>query len=231
MDIRIEGGPEYAMAICRLQAGEAVRAESGAMATMDPDIEVQTQARGGVLKGLSRKILQGESFFQNTFTARTRDAEISFVNAALGDLMVHELQDEEFYLSSGAYVLSGEGVETNAKWGGLRGMFGGTGLVMLRCSGSGPLVFGAFGALMSIPVSGEYVVDTGHVVGFEPSLDYELSSIGGIKSFLFSGESLVMRFRGEGRVWIQTRNGPAFGAWANQFRRVQSSSDSGGGGD
>ena len=83
------------------------------------------------------------------------------------------------------------------------------------------LFFNTFGGLIEIDVKDNYVVDTGYIVGFTEGLSYEVHSVAGLKSFFFSGEGLVCRFSGEGKIWIQTRLSPAFVSWANRFRKVE----------
>ena len=99
-----------------------------------------------------------------------------------------------------------------------RGFFSGESLFLIRCSGSGDLWFNTYGGLIELDVSGDYVVDTGHVVAFTERLRYDVTGIGGYKSLFLSGEGLVCRFHGEGKVWIQTRQIPPFSAWLYPFR-------------
>ena len=66
-------------------------------------------------------------------------------------------------------------------------------------------------------MQGEFVVDTGHVVAWEPSLSYTIGGMGGIKQTLFSGEGLVMRFTGQGKIFLQTRHLPALAGWLTPF--------------
>jgi uncharacterized protein (TIGR00266 family) len=100
----------------------------------------------------------------------------------------------------------------------VKGFFSGQKLFLIRCSGQGDLWFNTYGALIPVDVSGEYIVDTGHVVGFTDGLQYQVSKVGGYKSLFFSGEGLVCKFTGQGRVWIQTRKIGAFGSWVRPFR-------------
>ena len=100
----------------------------------------------------------------------------------------------------------------------LKGFFSGAGLFLIRCSGVGDLFFNTFGALVAVDVDGTYVVDNGHIVAFTEGLEYQIGSIAGYKSFFFSGEGLVCRFSGQGRVWVQTRQLAAFAAWIYPYR-------------
>ena len=77
--------------------------------------------------------------------------------------------------------------------------------------------------MIEIDVQGEYVVDTGYIVAFTEGLDYKVQSVGGYKSLFLSGEGLVCRFSGSGKLWIQTRQVPSFSSWVNPFRPVKKS--------
>ena len=87
----------------------------------------------------------------------------------------------------------------------------------MKLSGSGNLYFNAYGDIQEVDVDGEYIVDTGHVVGFEPSLNFKIRGLGGLKSTLFSGEGLVMRFRGKGKLYIQSRNLNSLASWVTPY--------------
>ena len=84
---------------------------------------------------------------------------------------------------------------------------------MLEASGSGDLFFNSFGGVVEKQINGEFIVDTGHVVAFDPSLDYSFSGMGNFKSTMLSGEGLVMRFRGSGKLYLQTRNVSSVASW------------------
>ena len=195
---------------------------------MEGDIETETSTRGGLLTGLKRKLLTGESFFQNTFRGGPEGGTVGLAPGSDGDVVSHHL-DGELLLEKGAYLASGEGVRCDAKWGGLKGLFN-EGMFVLRCTGEGPLWFHAYGAVHEIVVDGEYIVDNGFVVAWDPSLDYTLAYGGRIRTFLFS-DQLLLHFRGHGRVWVQTRSSRVFANWLHPFRPVKKSTSSDGGGD
>ena len=127
-----------------------------------------------------------------------------------------------FFLQNSAFVAATPGVELESKWQGMiKGFFSGESLFLIRCSGEGDLWFNTYGGLIEIDVDGGYVVDTGNIVAFTQSLDYSISKVGGYKSLFFSGEGFVCRFKGKGKVWIQTRSTEAFTSWAHWFRPVR----------
>jgi len=215
MEHRIDCNPGYSRLEVTLGAGEKIVSESGAMAWMDPEIDVETTTRGGIFRGLKRKILSGESFFQNTYTSTVDGARVSFVPGCPGDIANLDLSGELF-LQKGAFLASEESVKVDSKWDGLRGFFN-EGLFILRLSGEGQLFFNAYGDIQTVEVDGEYVVDNGYAVAWEPTLQYRLSRSGKIRSFLFS-DQLLLRFSGRGRVWVQSRSPHAMASWVYPYR-------------
>ena len=223
MNYEILGKPDFPSVKIMLNEGESVVAESGAMVAHTSGVAIKTEARGGILGAAKRSLLGGESFFVNTFTAEGGPGEIYFSPAVTGDMDVLRLDNQELIMSSGAFVCSSPGVTVDSKWGGFKAMFSGEGLFFLKASGSGELFFSSFGAIHRIDLDGEYIVDTGHIVAFDPAVSYTIERVGGLKSLFLSGEGLVCRFRGHGKLYIQTRNQNSFSAWADQFRRVERS--------
>jgi uncharacterized protein (TIGR00266 family) len=110
-------------------------------------------------------------------------------------------------------------VVCDSKWDGLKGLFN-QGLFVLKCSGEGTLFFHAYGDIQCVDVDGEYVIDNGYAVAWEPSLQYTLTRARKIRSFLF-GDQLLLRFSGRGRVWVQSRSPQSLANFVHPFRRVQ----------
>ena len=214
MNFDIKYGPSYALAVATLADGETVVAEPGAMVSMSSNIQVTTTHKsgggGGLLGGLKRMI-GGESFFQNHFTASSGPGNVDLAPKMVGDIKVLELTGQKLYLQSSSYLASGTGIELNTKWGGAKTFFGGEGMFMLEVSGTGPVAFNSFGAIKVIEVDGSFTVDTGHIVAFEDGLSFKNKKFGGWKTFLLSGEGLVCHFTGKGKLYLQTRNPQAFG--------------------
>ncbi len=224
MDHEIQHNPSYSVLEVTLQSGESVVGDSGAMAWMDSNVRTQTSTRGGVLKGLKRKFLSGESFFQNTYTAEGGEGMVAFTPGSAGAIQEIRLQGEDLYLEKGAYLASESGVVCDAKYSGfLKGLFN-EGMFILKCSGSGLLFFHAYGDIQEVAVDGEYLVDNGFAVAWEPSLDYTLTRARKIRSFLFS-DQLLLRFKGRGRLWVQSRSPRSLASWVHPFRPVKSRSN------
>lgn len=217
MNIEVRHRPAYALAVVKLEVGETVVGEAGALVSRDPHVQMETSAGkkdeglvAGLFSGLKRMVA-GESFFQNRYTATGSGGEVTFAPALVGDVAVHQLEGTVF-LQSSAFLCAPPSVSIDASWGGAKSFFSGNGFVLVKASGTGPLAFNAFGAIKEVEVDGVFLVDTGHVVAFEDSLKYSVSRIGGgWTTFLFGGEGLVCRFTGKGKVWLSTRNPVAFG--------------------
>ena len=213
-EFRVECKPDFAYLTVQIPANQTLKVEASAMATMSTNMVMKTKMKGG----LSR-FLGGENLFINEFTAQGGPGEIGIAPGSPGDLEYCYLDGtKEIFLQSSAYVGSGMSVEVDSKWQGFKGFFSGEGLFLLRCTGRGDLWFNTYGAIIEVPVDGNYVVDTGHVVAFTGGLQYGVESVGGLKSLFLSGEGLVCRFSGQGKVWIQTRHPTAFAQWTFPFR-------------
>ena len=214
MEDNIEYRPSYALLELDLAAGESVRAEAGAMVSYSEGIEIETGASGGLFGSLKRSVLGGESFFQNTFTAE-RGGQVTLAPPLPGDVVRHDLESERMLVQSGSFLAADDAIELDTEFGGAKTFFGSEGLFLLELSGTGPTFLSSYGAIHSVDLAeGErYTVDTGHIVAFEETADFSVNAVGGLKSTLFSGEGLVCRFTGPGRVWLQSRSQDAFLAW------------------
>ena len=206
--------PSYSLLRVSLQQGEAVAAEAGAMVSMSSGIEMETRARGGVVGALKRKMLGSESFFVNTFRADD-PGKVTFAPTLPGDIHAMELSGGAVYAQSGAYIACSPDIDVDTKWGGAKTFFSREGLFLLKLTGTGTVFLSSYGAVHPIDLqpAQEYIVDTGHMVAFEETVGYHVQRVGGLKSTLFSGEGLVCRLTGPGRIFIQTRSADAFLAW------------------
>jgi uncharacterized protein (TIGR00266 family) len=210
--------PDFAFLYVHIPNGQSLMVEGAAMATMSTNLKMKTKLKGGL-----GRLVTGESIFMNEFTAEGQAGEIGIAPGAPGDLEHIRLKGETIFLQNSAYLASTPGVKVESKWQGLvKGFFSGESLFLIRCSGDGDLWFNTYGAMIPIDVDGGYVVDTSYIVAFTEGLDYKVSAVGGYKSLFFSGEGLVCRFTGKGRIWIQTRQAPAFVRWVHPYRPVKS---------
>jgi uncharacterized protein (TIGR00266 family) len=154
MQYQLVDKPDFAVIQVRFdQPGEQLIAESGAMVARDAGIEMKSSIQGGLGGALKRKMLGGESLFQNTFTATQAGQSIWLAPAPEGDIVNLDMNGQhELMLNSGAYLASAPTVNLDTKWGGAKGFFSGTGFFLLKCSGHGPLFFNAFGGIHAVDV-------------------------------------------------------------------------------
>jgi uncharacterized protein (TIGR00266 family) len=214
MKYTIHYKPVYSLLQVDMQQGESICAESGAMVTMTTNVQIQTSARGGLMSSLKRSFLGGESFFQNTFTCDSGTGSVTFGPSYMGDVE-HIPLTGEWFVQSGAYLASTPSLGVDTKFQGLKGLFSGESLFFLRVFGQGDLFISSFGAIHAIDLQpGEEIkVDTGNLVAFQQGISYTVEKVGGIKSTFLSGEGLVLRLRGPGRLYIQTRSPLTFVGW------------------
>jgi uncharacterized protein (TIGR00266 family) len=215
MQTSIGNKPSFASATVRLDPGESVKAEAGVMVAMGPGVEIATGTQGGLLKGLRRSVLGGESFFMNTFTAGSSGGEVVFAPSLPGDIVEWQLSGQTVFLQSGSYLASGGDIDVDSKWGGAKTFFSSEGLMMLKCHGHGALLVSSYGAIDTVDLAPgqRYTVDTGHMVGWSEQVQYQVRKVGGWKSTFLSGEGLVVDLTGPGRIYLQTRSPEALLSW------------------
>lgn len=206
--------PSYSLLKVKLAAGESLVAESGAMVSMSDGIEIQTSMKGGMLGALKRKVLGGESMFMNTFTA-AQGGEITLAPSMPGDVAAVAMQGRTLFAQSGSYLASSPEIEIDTKWGGAKTFFSREGFFLLKLSGVGTLYLSSYGAIHDIELAPgqKYVVDTGHMVSFDETVQYNVKRVGGLKSTLLSGEGLVCELAGPGKISIQSRSLDSFISW------------------
>ena len=210
MEYKIVCKPSYSLLELRLRDGEEVLAEAGAMVYMK-NVELKTEVKGGLFGGLKRALLGGETFFINRFIARG-EGLLGLAPKYNGDI-VHIPVRGRLFAQSGAFLASTPEIEIDTKWGGARTFFAGEGLFLLKLEGNGDVFLASFGGIEELKVDGSLIVDTGHIVAFEDSLEFDVRRVGGLKATLLSGEGLVVEFRGQGKVWIQTRSIGEYIGW------------------
>jgi uncharacterized protein (TIGR00266 family) len=216
MKTSIEGSPTFAHLHVDLEPGESIISESDAMASMSADLDLKARFNGGFFSGLMKKFLGGESLFVNEFKNNTDGTRrVTLVQNTPGDMGVIELNGNSMCLQPGAYIASTPGVKLGLKWAGFASFIGREGLFKLIVSGTGTVWYGAYGSLLARPVDGEFIVDTSHLVIYEPQLKLKVQMAGGIFSSFLGGEGLVTRVNGKGNVVIQTRSLEGLKSWLN----------------
>ena len=214
MKYDVQHRPAYALAVVTLEAGDKIQAEPGAMVSMSASVQIDTGVQGGIMAGLKRSLLGGEGFFMNTLTA-PQGGEVTLAPALPGDITVMDLTNQSYMVQSGCYLASATTVGIDTKWGGAKTFFASEGLIMLKCSGTGPLILASYGAIhqVDIPAGEHYIIDTGHIVAFPEGMPFNIQKAGNWKSTILGGEGLVINLTGPGTVLLQTRSQDAFLGW------------------
>lgn len=217
MQVQVRQQPSFAVARLMLAPGEPCQVESGAMLATSYGVQVQSQSQGGIMKGLGRAILSGESFFISTYTAPQNGGWVDVAPNLPGDIQMITLDGRTGWaVTRGCWLASSHGVQTETKWGGLKNLAGGEGGFMTHATGQGPLLVACYGAVETITLQqGEMVtIDTGHVVAYADTVQYQIRKVAqGIIQSMKSGEGLVFDFMGPGQVMTQTRNPSALISW------------------
>lgn len=215
MDVTVRHSPSFAVARLTLAGGESVGVESGAMMGTSAGVELEAKVEGGMLKGLKRSVLGGESLFVTRFHAPPSGGWIDCAPRLAGDVTTIDV-DGAVNLTRGSWLCSSEGVNIETKWGGFKNIAGGEGGFLVRAEGSGKVIAACYGGLDIADLApGEVqVLDSGHLVAFSDGLNVTTRKANkGIIQSLKSGEGLVMEFTGPGRIWTQSRNPSELISW------------------
>ena len=204
-------GDDMQMVEVELDAGEGVRAEAGAMMYMEEGIEMQTTTGGGLFKGFKRMIT-GESFFITTFLYNGRGkGHVAFGAPYPGKIIPLELGElgGKFLCQKDAFLCAAQGVEIEVAFTRRMGagLFGGEGFILQRLEGNGRAFVHAGGTIIERHLqAGETLrVDTGCLVAFAPTVDYDIQFVGGFKNALFGGEGVFLaKLTGPGLVYLQS---------------------------
>jgi len=204
-------GDDMQLVEIELDPGEGVRAEAGTMTYMEEGIEMQTGTGGGIFKGLKRMIT-GESFFITSFMNRARNkSHVAFGAPYPGKVIPLDLTalGGRFFCQKDSFLCAAQGIEIEVAFTKRigAGLFGGEGFILQRLEGQGLAFVHAGGTIIEKNLNpGETLrVDTGCLVAFAPTVDYDIQFIGGFTNALFGGEGIFLaRLRGPGKVYLQS---------------------------
>ena len=216
MKIELLQQPDSAIAKVVLDAGEELVAQAGAMIAMSGSIDASTtlrQGKGGGVMGGFKRMLAGESLFLSVFRSPLAGGEVFLAPKLLGDLLVYEMNGKELAVQATSYLASSAGVDFDLGFQGIKSIFSGESIFWLSVTGYGSVLLTSFGGIYEIDVQGDYIVDTGHIVAFEKTLDFQITKPGDswLGAFL-GGEGLVCRFHGYGKLYCQTHSPGVFGS-------------------
>lgn len=191
--------------------GEGMYTQSGGMFWMSEGVEMSTNARGGLMKGLGR-MFAGESLFMATYRAQKAGATVAFASTVAGQVFPLDVSATGGMIcQKGAFLCAEESVNLNVTFTKKlsSGLFGGEGFILQDLSGSGMAFLEVDGDVIEKDLApGEVIkVDTGNVVAFDRSVAYDIEMVKGLGNIFFGGEGLFLTtLRGPGRVILQTQN-------------------------
>lgn len=208
MEYEIWGNTMPAVTL-RMRRGDSIYTQSGGMSWMTEGIEMETNVKGGFMRGLGR-MFSGESFFMATYTCRAAGADITLSSTLPGEIKVFRITPgNDIIAQKGAFLCAEQSVEISATipMRASGGFFGGEGFVLQRYTGNGLVFCEMDGCIKQYDLApGEVMkVNTGNVAAFEASVNYSVEIVRGFKNMLFGGEGLFLTtLRGPGRIWLQT---------------------------
>lgn len=207
MEYEIKGAP-MPVVICHLKRGETLLSDSGAMAWMDPSMEMSTTSNGGLGKVFGR-MLSGETAFLNSYTAR-EDGMIAFASSFPGEIRKYDIEPgKEIIVQKSSFLASEPTVERTVFFNkkAMTGIFGGEGFIMNKLSGHGTVFVEIDGSTVEYDlVAGQsIIVDTGYVALMDATCTMTTTSVPGIKNKMLGGEGFFNTVvTGPGRVVLQT---------------------------
>ena len=204
-------GDDLQLVEVELDPGEGVRAEVGVMTYMESGIDMQTGTSGGIMKGLKR-MFTGESFFITTFYNKGNNkGHVAFAAPYPGKIIPLDLSTlgGQFLCQKDSFLCAAQGTEIEVAFTKRigAGLFGGEGFILQRLTGDGLVFVHAGGTIIEKNLAqGETLrVDTGCLVAFAPTVDYDIQFVGGFKNVLFGGEGLFLaKLTGPGKVYLQS---------------------------
>lgn len=212
-----------------LQRGESISCESNAMVMMEANLDLTGRMQGGILGALARRVANGESFFQQHIEASRGEGDCLLAPTMPGGIQVLDVGEVQYNIADGAYLAGTSQVEVKAQLQNVGvALFGGTGGFLIgRTSGKGQVAVNGFGSLFMLDVVAgkDITVDNGHVVAWDANLRYDLSvttnqsrgMLGNLVNSMTSGEGMVLKFSGNGRVLVCSRNRENFATWVGQL--------------
>lgn len=212
-----------------LRKGEKMYCESGAMVMMEATLDLQGKMSGGLGSALMRRLAGGESFFQQHIEATRGDGDCLLSPMLPGAIQMLDIGPRRYTLNDGAFVAATAEVQLTTRTQNLgNALFAQSGgFFVLEASGKGQLAVSGFGSIFMLEVEPgkDVIIDNAHVVAWDSSLRYEISVttanagsglLGNLINSVASGEGVVLRFSGTGKVLICSRNRDTFLAWTRK---------------
>jgi uncharacterized protein (TIGR00266 family) len=211
-----------------LRRGETIYCESDAMVMMEATLDLKGKMKGGLGSALMRTFANGESFFQQHIEAVRGDGDCLLSPTLPGAMQIVDVGKNNYIISDGAFVAASSGVDLKVRTQSVgNALFAGSGgFFVTETSGSGQVAVSGFGSMnvLEVEPGKDIVIDNSHAVCWDSTLKYEISIttgqsggfLGNLVNSQTSGEGVVLRFSGRGKVYVCSRNRAAFKSWAQK---------------
>jgi uncharacterized protein (TIGR00266 family) len=208
-----------------MRKGETIYCESDAMVMMESTLDLKGKMKGGLGSALMRTFANGESFFQQHIEAARGDGDCLLSPTLPGAMQIVDCGPNQYIISDGAFVAASSGVDLKVRTQSIgNALFANSGgFFVTETSGQGQVVVSGFGSMSMLEVEPgkDAIIDNSHVVCWDSTLRYEISIttgtsggfLGNLINSQTSGEGMVLRFSGKGKVYVCSRNRAAFKAW------------------
>lgn len=216
MNVKEVGSSAFQILECELNPNEVITVESGAMASQDVGLMPTTVMNGSFFQAFALKFFGGESFFINHFqNVSNKTQKIHISQTTPGDIQSRQLNGEEIFLETGSFIARTGNIKIKTKWAGFKNFIAGEGLFKLSFQGHGTIWYGCYGAVIEKEINGTYIVDSGHLLMWPPTIKLKLKLAGGLIDSFLSKEGFVMQLEGKGKVQLQTRSVKGLAQWLN----------------
>ncbi|MBL0701569.1 MAG: TIGR00266 family protein [Spiroplasma sp.] len=221
MKWKLSDSDAFTFVEAQLDKGEFIKLERGSFVYHNGLIELKAAISGGnLMKGLGRSLLSKEKFFTTQATSVENGAIVGLSSPGIGNVCILEIDENQYSIASGSFLACTSEVDYEVQRQSLgKAVFAGTGgLFILKTKGVGQMVINAFGEIKEIEINegDNLVVNTGHIVGWEHTVDCKFEIASGFIGFK-SGEGVVARFAGKGKVLIQSKDMETFGKTMSQY--------------
>jgi len=226
-------GDNLQLVTLQIQPGEKMFAEAGSMVYMSGNMQMEAKMRGGLFKGLGRKIA-GETLFLTEFTSSGGNGMVSFGGNAPGTIIPLKLESgKEFLVQKDAFLVAEDNIDLSIAFQKRLGaaFFGGEGFILEKLTGNGTVFVHACGDFVEFDLKSDQImkVDTGSVVGWDGTVTYDIERVKGIKTMFFGGEGIFLTtLRGPGKIIIQSMDLGRLATALRPFMPMQRSGTSGG---
>ncbi len=208
MQYKIEGDVFPTLEV-QLDRGESVFTEAGGMAWMSQGIDMSTSTRGGLMAGIGRA-LAGESLFMVTYACKGQTGTVTFTPEAPGQILdMYLTSNQSLICQKDTFLCAEQSVSMEMHFSRRlgAGLFGGEGFILQKITGPGRVFLAIPGDVheKSLAAGEKLLIDPGHIAMFEPSINYDISMVKGLKNVIFAGEGLFLAtLTGPGKVWLET---------------------------